>query len=280
MLFRSQLAHGMPADQLTVTDYAKSGEWTYRKGTAGGEVQTCDAYVMTGSEQGLRFEYNFTSSSLSFSGYASAADNGAMDVEMWFDNDRADAQTISMSLEPDMGGFDWRTYRSTNDEPDGIFDSFSNRSVIHFAYMVKGEGKHVESFPLTGSNKAYKSTISCVQDAGAATAAAAPQPERQPYVIKGSCKLVVDGKTYVDMPKNCSIWMANDSSGSFWINTDRDSFLGDYFAEIMPAGDGTASGNWNGEKGATHAQSFLGENFRMGKGGCWSNARATICAAR
>lgn len=85
---------------------------------------------------------------------------------------------------------------------------------------------------------------------------AAPAPaetEPHPYVIRGSCRLVVDGQTYVDIREGCLIWMA---------------------------GDGTASGHWNGEPGATHAQSRLGEDFRLGRGGCWEGARATVCAAR
>lgn len=112
---------------------------------------------------------------------------------------------------------------------------------------------------------------------------AAPAPaetEPHPYVIRGSCRLVVDGQTYVDIREGCLIWMAGDGTGTFWINTDRENYLGDYFAEIMPFGDGTASGHWNGEPGATHAQSRLGEDFRLGRGGCWEGARATACAAR
>lgn len=99
-------------------------------------------------------------------------------------------------------------------------------------------------------------------------------------MILGSCRLVVDGKTRVDIAKTCSIWMANDGTGTFWINTDRETRLGDFFAEIEPQGDGTAFGHRNGETGATHAQTPLGEDFRPTKGGCWANARATVCARR
>ncbi|MEC7764197.1 MAG: hypothetical protein VX874_20005 [Pseudomonadota bacterium] len=102
-----------------------------------------------------------------------------------------------------------------------------------------------------------------------------------PYVIKGSCKLVVDGTTYVDMRGgSCPIWMEKDGTGRFWINTDRDGYLGDYFAEVSPAGDGTAQAHWNGTPGATHAQGYLGDDLTMGSGGCWTGKRVTVCAAR
>ena len=99
-------------------------------------------------------------------------------------------------------------------------------------------------------------------------------------MIRGTCRLEVDGQTLVDRRGDCPIWMQNNGSGAFWINTDRESILGEYFAELEPAGDGTAQGHWNGLPGATHAQEYLGADFRLGPGGCWSNARATICAAR
>lgn len=119
---------------------------------------------------------------------------------------------------------------------------------------------------------------------GAQTAKPDPAPgvpqAGESYVIRGTCRLVVDGQVLVDRHGDCPIWMANDGTGTFWINTDRDTYLGAYFAEIEPQGDGTGWGYWNGESGATHAQAALGEDFRMGAGGCWSNARAAICAAR
>ncbi|MFD2173777.1 hypothetical protein [Rhodobacter lacus] len=102
----------------------------------------------------------------------------------------------------------------------------------------------------------------------------------QPYVIYGTCSLQVDGQMLVNLQGTCPIWMANDGTGGFWVNADRNSYLGDYFAQLEPSGNGFASGHWNGARGATHAQGWLGDDFRMGSGGCWSNARATICAAR
>ncbi|MEI9888838.1 MAG: hypothetical protein WDN08_20520 [Rhizomicrobium sp.] len=160
-----ELAAAMPADRLKVANYAKSGPWTLRKATAGGKVQSCDAFQMTASETGIRYEYNLDSSSISFSGLASAADDKPMQVEVWFDNNRAEAQTYTMTLEPDAKGYDWRTLREANDEPHAWEDQFSNLSKIHFVYTVKGEGRHEEVFVLAGSNGVYKKTIACVQNA-------------------------------------------------------------------------------------------------------------------
>lgn len=129
-------------------------------------------------------------------------------------------------------------------------------------------------YTLSGSSRAIDSMLEC---AGLANQ---PKPAKEPYVLLGSCKLIVDGQTYVNMPNNCPIWMANDGTGTFWINTNRDTYLGEYFAEISPFGNGFAGGHWNGMRGSTHAQAFLGEDFRQSTGGCWVNARATICAAR
>lgn len=112
------------------------------------------------------------------------------------------------------------------------------------------------------------------------TGAGAAGPGGKEAVIRGSCKLKVDGHTYVDIRETCPIWLAYDGTGRFWINTDRSGYLGDYFAEVAPAGNGTASANWNGIEGGTHAQNFLGEDFRKAPGGCWVNNFAEICATR
>lgn len=276
----------MPADRTEVTEYGKSGKWTLRKVTAGGEVVSCDAYLLTGSERGLRYEYNRASHTFGFSGWASAASERPIDVEMWFDNKRDDSEVYSMALENDAQEFPWRNYTATNDEPDPIGDDMLlTASKVSFAYMVQGEGEKIETYSLAGLKAAELKTIDCVNNATVAAAEPPPPEPASDYqdkstVIRGTCKLVVDGKTYVDIKKTCPIWMANDGTGTFWINTDRDSALPDYFAEIEPNGDGTAQGHWNGIKGAAHAQAFLGEDFRLKKGGCWSNARATICASK
>lgn len=276
------LVQAMPADQTATEEYGKSGDWTLRRTVANGsEVVSCDMYTLTGSEQGLRFAYDQSHGELGFSGVYSSAKETPMDVEMWFGADRSNSQVVSMTLETDGNGFQWRSYSASNAEPDGVLDDLVlNSPKVSFAYLVPGEGEHIESFSLKGYADASVKTTECINGANDTSAPAAEAAVAEPKVIKGTCKLVVDGKTYVDIKKTCAIWMANDGTGTFWINADRETYLGDYFAEIMPAGDGTASGHWNGEKGATHAQSFLGEDFKQGKGGCWKNKRATICAVK
>lgn len=283
------LAGAASAAQPDYTEYGKSGGWTLRKEVgSGGEVTACDGFIIVGSERALRFAYDRDTSAIAFMGMASAMNAEPMQVELWFDDDRADATTVTMVSENDPAEPDvpWRTYRSSNLEPDGLLDSFSNRSVVNFRYEIPGEGRHTESYPLAGSNAVYKKTIDCVLNAESpqapskkAETAAQPAAAGEPYVIYGSCKLIVDDRKVIDIRSGCPIWMVNDGTGAFWINTDRNS-VSDYFAELVPQGDGTATGHWNGMPGALHAQALLGEDFRLGKNGCWRNARARICAAK
>src|SRR5881394_1593549 len=99
-------------------------------------------------------------------------------------------------------------------------------------------------------------------------------------VIRGSCRLIVAGVTYVDIKSDCQIWLANDGTGTLWINTDRVSKLPEYYAELTPNGDGTAAAHWNGDPYAGHAQTLLGEDLRLGRNGCWSNTTSTLCASK
>jgi hypothetical protein len=79
------------------------------------------------------------------------------------------------------------------------------------------------------------------------------------------CKLVVDGKTYIDGP--CDF--ESDPDGSFRI------FGKDYFAYINVDGK-TADASWNMDPKSTHAQASLGTLTR--KGACWVSATVEICA--
>ncbi|WP_158971001.1 hypothetical protein [Chachezhania sediminis] len=266
----------LPAAADTAT-YSQFGDWTVTRISTDTVPIACEAMAITGMEEGLYFRHDPATTAIGFSSWGAAASPFPIDVEMWFDNDRAGGQVYAMQPVDDHNEFTWRALVLTNDEPAGEIDGFANANMIHFAYD-SGQGPHQVSFPLKGTNRATKDTFSCVQDV---TVEAAPQPAAAaPSVLHGSCKLIVNGRTYVDMAVGCPIWLANDGTGSFWINTDRNSYLGQYFAEIAPDGTGSASGWWNAEAGATHAQAPLGEGFRMGAGGCWSNATATVCAAR
>ncbi|MBS0254737.1 MAG: hypothetical protein JSS36_05880 [Proteobacteria bacterium] len=94
------------------------------------------------------------------------------------------------------------------------------------------------------------------------------------------CLLVVDGKTYINGP--CIYYPMADGSffgkGSFQIAErlpDKHDVMG-YFAQV-DIGKRFASVNWNAGPKSTHAQAFLGEDFKR-EGACWVNARAKVCA--
>lgn len=87
----------------------------------------------------------------------------------------------------------------------------------------------------------------------------------------GKCLLVIDGKTYIS--GRCEVEIYTDGTGSFQITENRKR--GSYFAQVL-VGEGEAKGYWNGERGANHAHSPLGELRR--NGACWVNNKARVCA--
>ncbi|MCA2013406.1 hypothetical protein LCM17_18080 [Cereibacter sphaeroides] len=273
------------APQPTVLGHV--GEWTLTRYGSAQQPAFCTVSHITASEHGLWFSADGVSTAFGFSALGSAAIDTTIPVTIaWVGNQRGSEQ-VNMVLDWSEG-FPWRSYRASNAEPDGWMDVFQNASSISFRYDGGMAGQQEASFSLAGSSRAMRAALDCAMPGSsaapvqpdAATAAAAPRVAGEPYVIRGTCRLVVEGVTYIDRRGDCPIWMENDGSGRFWINTDREGTLPDYFAELSPMGDGTASGHWNGSPGATHAQGFLGEDFRMGAGGCWIGQRATICAAR
>jgi len=84
--------------------------------------------------------------------------------------------------------------------------------------------------------------------------------------IPVDCKLIVDGKSYID---GVCEFVRNDTDGSFSIYGDR------YWAAVQIEHDRGIT-YWNESPGATHAQSPLGDVSRSG--GCWENRRVRICA--
>nr|WP_272212158.1 hypothetical protein [Marinicella sp. W31]MDC2878065.1 hypothetical protein [Marinicella sp. W31] len=259
--------------------YGGANGWEITQLKDNGAVTACEAMRITGSEEGLYFRHDGAATGIGFSSYASAASPFPTDVEMWFDGDRSSRMTYAMQPVTDANGFEWRTLLLPNDEPWGEIDLFANASSIHFGYDT-GTGWTEAAFALTGSNRALEETSACFQNASSVPEPAPQQLSSGPNVIYGACKLIVSGKTYVDMAAGCPIWLANDGTGTFWINTDRENYLGQFFAEVSPFGDGTAGAHWNAEAGATHAQAPLGDDFRLASGGCWTNGSATVCAAR
>ena len=80
------------------------------------------------------------------------------------------------------------------------------------------------------------------------------------------CKLVVNGKTYID--GRCDFEVL-DSDGSFTITGKV------HFAYVFVKGN-TAEASWNRDPKSFHAEWSLGTLTR--KGACWQNATAQICA--
>ena len=287
------LAWNAPASAQRVIPYSHPMGWEINQLRSNGQVVACEAIHLTGFEEGLFFRHDRINTSFGFSSFASAASPFPIDVYLWFDGSRQNAQRYAMQPVKDHIGIEWRALVLPNSEPWGELDLFANASTIHFAYD-SGSGMHEVSFALTGSSRATQETYACVQQAVSAPPPAAPAPPAArpalpplrapevkpgPALVYGSCKLIVRGQLYVDMNLGCPIWLDNGAYGGFWINTDRNTYMGQFFAQIDPDRTGSASGWWNGQPGSTHAQSPLGSGFRKGNDGCWSNGLATVCAS-
>lgn len=157
-------AEAMPGDQLTTTEYGKIGDWTLRVAKSpSGKAEICDAYTIAGSERALRIEFTAGGMVIAFNGLASVASEKPMDVEIWFDGNRAESKIYKMSMVADATDYPWRGLSETNDEPSSVLDMFSNLSSIHFAYMVPGSGPHTETFTLKDTNGVVKKTLACIQ---------------------------------------------------------------------------------------------------------------------
>lgn len=270
---------GKPDAATEWTDLGRVGDWMLERRGPAQNPSECAVWMMTGQEQGLRLSHGANGTVIAFVGAGSASDPGPIPVTVYWNGN---LDTRSDEVMPLDGSLFWRGMTLANDGPDGRTDLFMNGQAVTFVYSDVNGAQQVLTFPLTGSSRAARAAFDCAMPGSSQNPVrpdSAPSAG-QPYVLAGSCRLVVDGRTLLDRRGDCPIWMQNDGTGTFWINTDREGFLGEVFASIEPRGDGTASGHWNGIAGATHAQAFLGEDFRMGSGGCWSNTRATICAAR
>ena len=155
-------ALAMQADKLEVKTIAKKDGWEIRQFKINGKVESCDAIMITGEEQALRFEHNAESTSIGFMGLASAANADPISVAMTFGGSNADPETAEMSLTTDLQDVTWRSYVTSNSEPDGLTDVFANAQSIDFTYATD-EGEHTQKFTLKGTNAATKKVYACAQ---------------------------------------------------------------------------------------------------------------------
>jgi hypothetical protein len=157
-------AAAMPADDLQVSSYAKLNGWEVRQFKMNGIVETCDAVIITGEEQALRFEYNAMSTSFGFMAPGSAASTDPISVTIALEAKGAEAQTMDLPLAYDPEGTEWRSYVASNEEPDGMFDLFANAASVSFTYATPN-GDHTQTFALKGANAVTAKTIECVNSA-------------------------------------------------------------------------------------------------------------------
>lgn len=157
-------AAAMPADDLQVSTYAKLNGWEVRQFKMNGIVETCDAVIITGEEQALRFEFNPMSTSFGFMALGSAASPDPISVKIAFDSNGAEARTSDLPLAVDPEGTEWRSYVASNEEPDGMFDLFANAASVSFTYATP-DGAHTQTFALEGTNAVTAKTIDCVNSA-------------------------------------------------------------------------------------------------------------------
>ncbi|WP_145960914.1 hypothetical protein [Sphingosinithalassobacter portus] len=119
----------------------------------------------------------------------------------------------------------------------------------------------------TGSAPAQGNAVAVDAPAKAAVqtaqSGARPQSGERPV----NCELVVDGRTYI---KDTCLFTPMRGDGSFQITKDG------YAVQVDVAGNGSGSAYWNAEPAASHVSDPLGSVTR--RGGCWTNARARICA--
>lgn len=155
-------ALAMPADDLQVKTIADLNGWEIRQFKINGVVESCDAIMITGSEQALRFEHNPQVTAIGFMGLGSAATPDPIPVAMTFGGSNADPVSSDLPIATDLEGTEWRSYIASNEEPDGMLDVFANAQSISFTYAT-AEGQHTETFTLKGANAATKKVYECVQ---------------------------------------------------------------------------------------------------------------------
>jgi hypothetical protein len=91
-----------------VKPYAKVEGWEIvhiTKGAARKKFDRCAAWKITGSETGLRLAITANDTSFGFSCYGSAAMGNTAPLSVWFNNDKASAESLKSRLITDHNGF-------------------------------------------------------------------------------------------------------------------------------------------------------------------------------
>lgn len=120
----------------------------------------CAAWKITGSETGLRLATTDNDNSFGFSGFGSAAMGDTAPLLVWFDNDKASAESFEGRLVNDHNDYPWMMISESNDEVGLFVDAIRNYNRISFGYPVEGES-HVESFLLNGTKTVVDRLIDC-----------------------------------------------------------------------------------------------------------------------
>jgi hypothetical protein len=139
--------------------YPKIGDWEitrFTKDAAGKTLDHCEAYTLTGSEQGVRLTISRNSSAFGFAGLGSAAIGNKARITYWINGDKASSSTTEARLENDL----WMMISERNDQPGMLDDAIPNARRISFSYPVSGK-THVETFTLKSSNKVVDQLIAC-----------------------------------------------------------------------------------------------------------------------
>lgn len=148
---------------LRATPLGRIGQWELARVTrdaAGSQLAYCDAFIMTGSERGLRLTLHGNGSSFGFSGLGSAALGPTAALDVWFNNDRSSATSLEGKLTANADGFEWMMIDEGNDQPGFIDDALLNSRTVSFRYRVDGRA-HVETFALRDAKRVIDRLIAC-----------------------------------------------------------------------------------------------------------------------
>lgn len=141
----------------------KIGQWELARVTrdaAGRQFAYCDAFIMTGSEKGLRLTLHGKGSSFGFSGFGSGAIGQTAALDVWFNNNRSSATSLQGKLTANADGFEWMMIEEGNDQPGFIDDALPNSKTVNFRYRVDGKA-HVETFALRDAKRVIDRLIAC-----------------------------------------------------------------------------------------------------------------------